>query len=247
MTHTIGLISDLHGKQKRWFDIHQKIDPQLMQKFLQCDFILFAGDMSSAGTKSEVKKFLKWFRDLPSVAHKIVIAGNHDLFFDTLSEDHYGKNYPKSEVQKLLNQFPDIYYLEDSSVEIEGLKIWGSPWSLPHRHWAFMANEFMMKNICEKIPNDIHIMITHGPAFGKLDMSNQRQRSIDGKVTFGSEVLRETIDRIKPLMHVCGHIHSNYGMWPTVNVPTDTVYFNASCLDDDYEPTNPPIIFEIEI
>ncbi|MEY4540707.1 MAG: hypothetical protein RLZZ306_2464, partial [Bacteroidota bacterium] len=46
--------------------------------------------------------------------HKIVIAGNHDLYFEAVPS-----------VANLL--ITNAIYLNDSGIEIEGLKIWGSP------------------------------------------------------------------------------------------------------------------------
>ena len=74
--------------------------------------------------------------------HKVIIAGNHDITFDL---DHVKKNVSKSlwslngmeDLEARLKHFgvkttpemlTDCIYLEDSSVEIYGIKIYGSPW-----------------------------------------------------------------------------------------------------------------------
>ena len=65
----------------------------------------------------------------------VVIAGNHDLTFDkqsypeTWKRFRHPKMYDVDECKNMLIQAPNVIYLEDSSVEIQGIKIYGSPWS----------------------------------------------------------------------------------------------------------------------
>ena len=62
-------VSDTHSRH------HQMTMPE-------GDVLLHAGDFSSIGLAAEVEKFAEWVRDLP-YQHKIIIAGNHDIPFDT--------------------------------------------------------------------------------------------------------------------------------------------------------------------
>ncbi len=90
--------------------------------------------------------------------YKIFVAGNHDWLFETNN--------------RFRPKFADktIIYLQDSSVEIEGLKIYGSPWQPRFFDWAFNLNRGA--ELAEKwklIPDDTDILITHGPPNGILD------------------------------------------------------------------------------
>ena len=67
--------------------------------------------------------FNQWLGKQPH-RHKIVIAGNHDLMF----ERHPGA------ARELLG---NAIYLENSSTEVAGLKIWGSPVQPEFNNWAF--------------------------------------------------------------------------------------------------------------
>lgn len=247
MKYKLSLFSDTHNKHKKWFENITLLNQRTAIDFLSADFLIFAGDMTEMGTKSEVKRFFDWLDNLPTIAHKIVVAGNHDTFFDIITEDVYGKNWEQEEIQNLLNSYPNIYYLQDNFIEIEGLKIWGSPWSLPFKNWGFMANEHLMKRVLSKIPEGTHVIITHGPAFNKLDISTPKQRAYDGKIHLGSQEVRNAVERIKPKLHVSGHVHSNYGIWPGIEIPGEIIYVNPSSVNEDYEPLNPPMIVEIEI
>ncbi len=121
------------------------------------DILIHAGDATIRGTIDEIVLFNEWFANLPH-RRKIFVAGNHDWLFET--NNAYARN--------LLSR--EIIYLQDSSVEIEGLKIYGSPWQPRFFDWAFNLNRGA--ELAEKwklIPGDTDVLITHGPPFGILD------------------------------------------------------------------------------
>jgi len=206
------------------------------------DVVLHAGDFSYTGTLSEVKEFSKWFSSLPH-PHKVVIAGNHDLTFDkpfyvkAYSKWHY-KNYQDPDVAKAILIKTGVTYLEDQEVTIDGVRIYGSPWQPEFCDWAF--NEERGPRIMEKwakIPDDgkkLHILITHGPAKygGRVFPSTQN---------VGCRDLTTVVDKIKPLVHLFGHIHEDYGVFKDEH----TVYINGSNCTLQYKPVNEPIVFDI--
>jgi len=53
--------------------------------------------------------------------------------------------------------------------------------------------------------------------------------------------LLAAIKKIKPALHVCGHIHEGYG----VHQEEDIVYVNASSDTIDYNAINRPIVVDI--
>jgi Icc-related predicted phosphoesterase len=96
-----------------------------------------------------------------------------------------------------------------------------------------------LKSKWDMIPDDVNILITHGPPNEIRDfVSNWRQ----GDMNVGCELLRHQLDnRIKPVLHVFGHIHGAYG----AALIKDTLYVNASTCTERYEPTNKPIIVDL--
>lgn len=193
------------------------------------DLLIHAGDATVRGTIHEISVFNKWFAGLPH-KFKIFVAGNHDWLFETHN----------SLACKLLDK--SVIYLQDSFVEIEGLKIYGSPWQPRYFDWAFNLNRGA--ELAEKwklIPNDIDILITHGPPYGILD---QVPRGTWVENT-GCEELRKRIEEIswfgKLKLHVFGHIHCGYGVWEESGI----TFVNASNCDESYEPTQLPIKAEI--
>ena len=209
----ITFISDTHGR-------HYKMTQDLMSGG---DMIIHAGDISNRGLISEIKDFMDWFGQLP-YKHKIFIAGNHDFGF----EDIRHSNEPGIKIPE------GITYLEDDSVTIDGIKIYGSPWQPWFHDWAF--NLKRGEEIAEKwkmIPDDVDILITHGPPHGILDKTERL-------VNAGCEDLHKRVFDVNPKIHVFGHIHEGYGMREI----DDVIFINASALDAHYLYSNKPIDLE---
>lgn len=197
------------------------------------DMLIHAGDLTGTGSFQEVKTASEWLAALP-FKHKVVIAGNHDWLF---------QRDPLFAKQLLLAYDPSIHYLEDSGVEIEGLKIWGSPWTPYFFNWAFQLPHQHDK--WDKIPEGIDILVTHGPSRGILDKTARGEH-------VGDPLLWKAVVRVRPRLHVFGHIHFSAGkkdIWmPDIPVPqslVETIFVNAAICDDSYKPTHPPIIIDL--
>lgn len=193
------------------------------------DILIHSGDATITGTVEEIKLFNAWFSALQH-KHKIFVAGNHDWLFER-----------NNELARMLLD-TKIIYLQDSECEIEGLKIYGSPWQPRFYDWAF--NLMRGAELAEKwklIPNDIDILITHGPPNRILDEVPRKW----GIENTGCEELRKRVDEIawygKLKLHIFGHIHCGYGTHEQFGVK----FVNASNCDEQYHPTQPPIVVDI--
>ena len=207
----ITFISDTHNRH----DL-VKIEPT--------DVLIHCGDMTSHGSFIEVSRVLEWFSRQPAKT-KIMIAGNHDWLF-------YKR---QDEARMLLGQHKDIWYLQDSMMVVGGLRIYGSPWQPRFYNWAFNADDDQLKEYWEQIPNNIDLLITHGPPSMIRDVTYEN-------INAGCPILlNEIVHRIKPKYHAFGHIHEGYG----IETIGDTCYINASTCDRKYKPTNAPLIIEI--
>jgi predicted phosphohydrolase len=187
------------------------------------DVLLHAGDVSYRSTLPEIKDFLHWFAAQPFAA-KVFIAGNHDFFFEREKE------------ATIRNLLPDgVYYLKDEPCCINGVNIWGSPYTPWFYRWAF--NKRRGEPLAQhwaKIPANTDVLLTHGPAYGILDMLLNEQHAGD------RDLLRKILE-IKPKVHVCGHIHESYGMIKRHGIR----FINACMLNEAYEFANKPIVFEL--
>jgi Icc-related predicted phosphoesterase len=247
MKLTIATISDTHNKHK-----------QLIHPIPKADVLIHAGDISSKGHRSEVESFLKWFKSQPH-PYKIFIAGNHDISFDgkicsgidpyTLRKVDGNELIGKPEwLVEMLEDFhkdPCNFYLEDSSYQIEGVNFWGSPYSPRFGHgWAFNEDRgYHIREHWDLIPEDTHVVITHGPVKGKVDYVLPNSYQIHGEHVGCSDLEWVLTKKIKPLLHVCGHVHEAYG----VNSGQGTFFINTSICTLQYEPINKPFNLEIDI
>ena len=95
--------------------------------------------------------------------------------------------------------------LQDQLLEWEGLSIYGSPWipDLPHFAYHLRADELLAK--WQAIPSNIDILITHTPPWGVLDLRSKHISSL------GCRHLADELKRIKPRLHVFGHVHESHG------------------------------------
>jgi len=222
-------ISDTHGK-------HNQIPLEWLEP---ADIIIHAGDISNVGGLTEIEAFCEWYSSLDQYKHKIFIAGNHDFGFE---------EYPIA-APRIVRKYPNITYLQDSMVEIEGLKIYGSPWQPEFFDWAFNLKrgpELVEK--WNRMPSGIDILVTHGPAYGMVDWVPPRKnhggefrKFIDGGNVGCEDLLDAILTRIRPKYHISGHIHCGYGEMIREKIN----FINASTLNEQYLVANKPIIFEI--
>lgn len=207
------------------------------------DVLLHAGDHTFKGTETEVYTALAWLESLPH-KHKLFIAGNHDWFFDINRPTSFrGWNLTTNmAISEMLDCFPGITYLQDSGVEIDGLKFWGSPWQPAFYDWAFnLYGEPAAEKVWSQIPDDTNVLITHGPPHGILD------RTLPGDQRAGCPVLARHLSRLSALrLHVFGHLHESYGRAEfQAEDGAKLTFVNASINTREYDPTNAPIVVDL--
>ncbi|TFK31365.1 Metallo-dependent phosphatase-like protein [Crucibulum laeve] len=98
------------------------------------DVLIHSGDLTQSGTLNEFYGVLDWMRIQP-FKHKIFIAGNHDKCLDD-----------PTIYQVLDGQYPELIYLQDSSVNVSVrgriLTVYGSPRTPQHGSWSFQYPRF---------------------------------------------------------------------------------------------------------
>jgi len=198
------------------------------------DLLIHAGDLCNVGTERDVQHFAKWLSRLPH-RWKVVIAGNHDWLFQ--KQAALARAYLE----------PGVIYLQDSGCEIEGLKLWGSPWQPWFMDWAFNLPRkgAALRAKWSQIPLDTDVLITHGPPCGILDQVLPPSAAPDSTAELasahlGCEELAIRLQAIQPKLHVFGHIHGSSG-----SIEQDgTIYVNASICDESYRPINRAIVLD---
>ncbi len=186
------------------------------------DALLHAGDATFRGTEAELRVFFEWFGALPH-ARKFLVAGNHDWLFQT----------DPAAARRLVP--PGVTYLEDSGAELGDLKIWGSPWQPEFCSWAFnLPRGAALRAKWTLVPAGVDVLVTHGPPLGILD------RIPRGEKVGCADLLAE-LPRIRPRLHLFGHIHDAYGRLER----DGTTFVNASTCDESYAPANPAVVVDL--
>ena len=187
------------------------------------DILIHAGDATMAGTVRELIEFNAWLGALPHRI-KIVCAGNHDWLFE--KDPHLARVI-----------LTNARYIEDQLTTTLGLRIYVSPWQPRFFDWAFNLDRGEpIRAKWDLIPHELDILVTHGPPYGILDVSGMTGEHV------GCEELRRAVERVRPRVHIFGHIHHSYG----VMVHEGIKFINASICDEGYQPTHAPIIIDLE-
>jgi Icc-related predicted phosphoesterase len=176
------LLSDIHNQQHQL----KMPDPE------PGDVLMIAGDLTVNGSEFELISFNTWLSKL-EYDHKLFIAGNHDRMFDK----------DAGLARQLLSAGA---YLENSGVEIDGIKFWGSPMVPDLAGWPFARYRGdEIGRYWDMIPDDTQVLMTHSPPEGILDFYGGREA--------GDDRLADTVHRrLKDLkLHVFGHIHEGAG------------------------------------
>lgn len=188
------------------------------------DMVIHSGDATNPRdpyvSEQEMLNFISWFGSLP-IKHKVFVAGNHDLCIE------------RNLVTKIDFMKNGIVYLENDYAEVEGIKIWGSPFTPTFgQGWAFNKKRSALHDIWKEIPDDVDIVVVHGPPKGILDLAYHQLNCIE---FCGDEALRKRMYLLKPKLCLFGHIHNNEDI---INAGTmklsnhDTIYSNGSVVTD---------------
>jgi len=203
-------ISDLHG---------------FLPEIPPCDLLLLGGDYNKARDRDMQLRFMNGeFRDwLHNIEARYIvgIAGNHDFVLE--------------EWPDLLHNLP-WKYLKDETIDIEGVKIHGSPWTPEYGNWAFMKPDYRLIDYWNKIPEGLDILLTHGPAYRYGDETMTGEHA-------GSRYLTAAIKMKQPNSHVFGHIHEAHG----IEDDGTTRYFNVAHVNFRYEPVNGPVNIPLKV
>jgi Icc-related predicted phosphoesterase len=227
----IVAISDTHG-------LHG-----LVPELPEADVFIHAGDFMNSGRYvDEVLSFNNWLDSLTIPRERrLIVAGNHDLRFD---ETHH-QSSPKvaAKARELLS---NCVYLQDQETTINGVKFYFSPWTPRFFNWGFNADRGAeIKKHWDKIPDDVEVLVTHGPPIGILDTVAPRQTP-----RLGCQDLYNRVKELKHLKyHIFGHIHASRGqtVYRMEGKMVDPVFVNASFLNEDYRPHSGPGHFLLEI
>lgn len=216
-------ISDIHGSPHVLDYILNEIDPDTF------DLITVSGDVwegTSIGGK------YKWDNLQKAMGKSILmIQGNHDFW-----------------TSDAFNEMDNIHLLHNESIEIDGVKFFGTPYTVNFLNWNHMSDEKSLFEMWDKlIPNDIDVLLSHGPPYGYGDNCNMPVYGNTPESKLGSKALKQIILDKNPQYVFCGHIHSGDRL---TEMDNGTKIYNVSCLDEAYKfmgHNPPPEVVELKV
>ncbi|KAK5653891.1 hypothetical protein OQA88_7816 [Cercophora sp. LCS_1] len=162
------------------------------------DLLIHAGDLTDDGTVESIQRQVDWLADMPH-RHKIVVCGNHDSWFDDRSRKAVDRRSGKSVNWK------GVRYLQGELVTLSfkggrRLNIYGAP-GVPK--CGDDTNAFQYDREKHpwrgRVPEETDVLITHTPPRFHRDLN------------LGCDGLLEEVWRVKPKLHVFGHVHWGHG------------------------------------
>ena len=183
-------------------------------------------------------EFVDWIKGLPfkdENSKVVMIPGNHDF-----APERYSKKGRKDFTEITKGR---LVMLKNEGYEFkcgeESIKIFGTPYCKVFGGWAFMVeNETLEKKYAE-IPEGLDILISHdAPTLNNLGLI---QEGYNAGTQAGNPVLDSAILQKKPIVALCGHIHSGNH---TFEKHGDTYMANVSFVNERYYPVNPALSFE---
>lgn len=193
------------------------------------DVLIHAGDLTENGSFDEIQTELRWLSSQPH-RYKVFVAGNHDVLLDEkFVTSHPERRYGSSQTKEDLD-WGSVIYLENSSTTLDfpqnphnssgsmiveptqhassparRLVVYGSPFTPQYGISAFQysSDPHFWTEVFAPLHTVPEILITHGPPKLHLDTRDIHRA--------GCPYLGEEVAKIRPRLHVFGHIHASYG------------------------------------
>ena len=183
-----------------------------------CDLLLIAGDLCPAVDQASWldTRFRDWLRAIPA-AHVVATWGNNDFIAER-------------------GEVPDLpcTFLVDELISRTGLRIYGTAWTsgVSYQAWALQEEDDVLAGLAGRLPQRLDILLSHVPPFGLLDEDKRG-------VSNGSRTLLGEIERVRPAVTICGHVHAARGRR---RLPWGGWIHNVAALDTQRHPHPDPVV-----
>jgi Icc-related predicted phosphoesterase len=210
----LQLISDLHT------EFHKSVKRLLETISIapDLDFLVVAGDTFVVNRQHEqdIVPSLKFFS--ASARHVIWIEGNHEYYGTKISSE------ADVRIAQYLAQWPNIHWLRNNSIFIEGIHFYGGPMWFPNadgldqlhereindflqikdlRLWVYLSNKLFRHYAYEQINEKTIVVSHHLPSYTSVP---QMYRLADSRFFVSDET--KLIAAKQPRFWLHGHTHS---------------------------------------
>jgi Icc-related predicted phosphoesterase len=215
-----------------------------------CDLLLVAGDICPDRIRDSVAMFhphvqAAWFDRMvrPWIAasrarHRIATWGNHDWCGQ---ECDYSADAPaRASTTTLQIAVDELTRVPADRAGARDLTVWASPWSVAFGDWAFMKSPEELAATYAQIPDGIDVLMSHQPPFGYGDVVTDLSGD---SAHVGSRELLAAIERVRPRLVVCGHIHAGHGQYEHHGIPI----YNVSVVDERYRHVHEATVIDLDV
>lgn len=181
-------------------DTFNFLKPSGKKSFLpEGNILVHSGNFTVNGTDDEFTYFDSWLASVKDIYHyRVVCLGHRDV-------KRFGTEWDV--MRALLPNATHVLCNEEAT--ILGIRFYGCPW-----HWGYTFNYTLKLTApasaatrVNDIPEGVDVLITHGPAYSRLD------RTVEGDNS-GSRELLDCLKRVKPCLHLHGHVTEARGFIP---------------------------------
>lgn len=199
-------------------DTHNAHDQYELER---SDYLIHTGDLTNYGSPSEIAEGLRWLREVGRSRKGVAwLPGNHDVM---MAEHDF------AEAMQIL--VPEVAILGFGIRSLGDLLIASCPWINDVRGYPFCTDEATAKHRIENtllpLKAKPHLLVTHAPPHGVLDVSDDPARNAIG----GMQAYTGLAARLGAQVHAFGHIHESSG----THVADGVTYVNCAALGRDYQ------------
>ena len=175
-------------------DLHRDLDTaaSLVEMAPEADLVVGAGDFASV--HEGLDEAIEALSGIET--ETVLVPGNNETVEEL--RDSVNRLWPAAKV------------LHGERTEVDGTSVFGlgggvpvTPWE-----WSFDLDEGQAAQLLEALPGG-GLLVVHSPPKGHCDKSA-------GQEHLGSTAILDAIERTKPRLAVCGHIHEAWGERSTI-------------------------------
>ena len=144
-----------------------------------------------------------------------------------------GNSESADELSAVCRGWSQAHVLHGSGVTIDGVPFFGMGGGVPvtpFGSWSYDFTEQQAADLLVACPDQC-VLVTHSPPKDAVDLSSAGQH-------LGSTAVRDTIERTRPRLVVCGHIHESAGKTAVIGA---TTVVNAGPAGRVWQLDNPEI------
>ena len=247
-----GILSDIHG--------YPPLDED-RKELATCDVVCLCGDIFEGRVLEDFanEQIIDWMKSLTDAGKRVIMTpGNHDLMLyrgyiekNNLPMDYYCRHILQAQPITVedMKETCGCEVLIDEGTEVNGIKIYSTPWCPLFYNWSFMKDENDLYEIFSKIPKDTKIVLSHTPPriagvgeyWWDVDISDYDRTIHCGSLSL-AKAIKENLDSA---FVFCGHIHSGNHSADKFTIEPNNRVINVSYVNENYKPYYKPYYIEL--